>query len=156
MSQVFHIAPATVSRAWVILPLVIVLAVLLGTTFLMTRMVRGSRTSTFEVSDAGLTLHGDVYGRRIPMTEIVRSGVARVDVSTGPYAPTTRTAGTAVPGYRAGWFRLRNGHKALLYVTDPNRVVLVPTTAGYDVLLSVDDPDGFVTALGAPAAARAP
>jgi hypothetical protein len=28
--------------------------------------------------------------------------------------PTTRTIGTAIPGYRAGWFRLVNGSKPLL------------------------------------------
>jgi len=49
-----------------------------------------------------------------------------------------------VPGYRSGWFRLANGTKALLYVTDPNKVVQVPTTAGYTVLLSVAETDQFV------------
>ena len=52
-----------------------------------------------------------------------------------------------MPGYRSGWFRLRDGEKALLYVTDPTRVVYVPTTEGYSVLLSVAEPDVFLSSL---------
>jgi hypothetical protein len=54
-----------------------------------------------------------------------------------------------MPGYQSGWFRLKNGEKALLYLTDRSRAVYVPTTAGYSVLLSPDDPDGFLKALTA-------
>jgi hypothetical protein len=55
--------------------------------------------------------------------------------------------GTGLPGYRAGWFRLRNGEKALLYLTDANRAVYIPTTAGYGVLFSPVDPEAFLAAL---------
>ncbi len=54
-----------------------------------------------------------------------------------------------MPGYRAGWFRLANGEKALLYVTDPHKVAYVPTRAGYSLLLSVDRPTEFVERLRA-------
>jgi hypothetical protein len=60
-----------------------------------------------------------------------------------------RTVGTALPGYRSGWFRLANGEKALVYVTDPSRVVYVPTTDGYSLLLSVAETDQFVDRLHA-------
>ena len=81
-----------------------------------------------------------------------RDEVRRVDFSTTPdLAPRWRTLGTGLPGYRAGWFRLRNGEKALVYLTDRNRAVYVPTTAGFSVLISPADPDGFVAALRSPA-----
>jgi hypothetical protein len=54
-----------------------------------------------------------------------------------------------MPGYRSGWFRLANGEKALVYVTDTRRVVHVPTTAGYSLLLSVAEADQFVERLHA-------
>ena len=50
-------------------------------------------------------------------------------------------------GYRAGWFRLRNGEKALVYVTDPSRVVYIPTTEGYAVMVSPHEPDAFLAAV---------
>jgi hypothetical protein len=57
--------------------------------------------------------------------------------------------GTAFPSYRAGWFRLRNGEKALLYLTDSRRAVYVPTTRGYSLLFSPQQPERFVERLRA-------
>jgi hypothetical protein len=108
----------------------------------------GSWTSRFEVSPEGLRLRGDLYGRLIPASQIVADGVRRVDFTTSSdLAPRRRTLGTGLPGYQAGWFRLANGDRALLYLTDRSRAVYVPTTDGYSVLLSPGDPDGFVAAL---------
>jgi hypothetical protein len=149
MAQIFHIAPASVRPIWFILPLVL-LAIVGGTvSILMGASMRGARSTTFELSDAGLRLHGDVYGRVVPLSEIRGSEAARVDISRGPFRLVARTVGTAMPGYRAGWFRLANGEKALVYVTGPNRVVHVPTTDGYSLLLSIAEADQFVDRLHA-------
>ncbi len=153
MTQVFQIAPATnrwggtaVGLAVALLILLIVLGVAGG---LVYSSFRGAKNSTFEVSAEGLRLRGDIYGRMIPANELLVAEARRVDVRTGPYQPIGRVAGTAVPGYRAGWFNLGNGRRALLYVTDESKVVLVPTTAGYDVLVSVAEPDAFLDRLRA-------
>ena len=61
--------------------------------------------------------------------------------------PQRRTMGTGLPGYQAGWYRLKNGERALLYLTDRSRAVYVPTTAGYSVLLSPAEPDAFMSAI---------
>ena len=61
--------------------------------------------------------------------------------------PRSRTMGTGMPGYGAGWFRLANGDKALVYLTTPERVVYVPTREGYALLLSVERPEAFLDAL---------
>jgi hypothetical protein len=118
--------------------------VLLGGTLL------GARAARFEVSPAGLELHGDWYGRSIPSGQIRGQDAKRVDFATEPdLAPKWRTMGTGLPGYQAGWFRLKNGEKALLYLTDRSRAVYVPTTAGYGLLLSPADPDRFLSAVRA-------
>jgi hypothetical protein len=52
-----------------------------------------------------------------------------------------------LPGYSAGWFRLRNGEKALAFVTDRQRVLYFPTWKGYSILLSVAEPDAMLAAL---------
>ena len=147
MADVFHIVPASIrwgATLMLLLPLVIIFAVVIAIGY---SMVAGARRSTFELSNEGLRLRGDFYGRMIPLAQLRVNEVARIEIDGSQYRPTSRTNGIAVPGYRAGWFRLKNGHKGLLYVTDPTRVVLVPTTDGYDVLLSVIDPDRFVSQL---------
>ena len=58
-----------------------------------------------------------------------------------------RRMGTGLPGYQAGWFRLRGGEKALLYLTDRSKAVYIPTTNDYSLLLSPADPDGFLETL---------
>jgi hypothetical protein len=147
MPQVYHIAAANLSRAWLYVPIVFTVVLLAGVAWLLVASYSGSRNATFELSADGLRLKGDVYGRFIPISELEQAESARVDVTSGRYKPTSRTAGTAVPGYRSGWFRLADGSKALLYLTDPSRAVRVPTTAGYSVLLSVTEADQFVDAL---------
>jgi hypothetical protein len=116
--------------------------------------VVGSQRARFEAGDGGLVLHGDLYGRTIPRAAIVESGVRVVDLAREPaLRPIRRTLGTAIPGYRSGWFQLANGEKALLYVTDERRVVYVPTTAGYSLLLSPTDPEGLTGTLRGPPSA---
>jgi hypothetical protein len=148
MPEVFHIVPASVRSSGFFWVAGLLIVVLLGTAFLLGASIRGSRKATFEVSADGLRLRGDLYGRRVPAAEL-RGGAARVvDLDAeARLRPVARTMGTAVSGYRAGWFRLASGEKALLYVTDPRRVVYVPTRAGYALLLSVDRPTEFVERL---------
>jgi hypothetical protein len=149
MPEVFHIVPASTRSAAVWAPLVLILVVVLvGSGVLLGLSIKGSRSATFELSPDGLRLRGDLYGRRLAASEL-RGGAARVVDLQQERAlrPTRRMMGTAVPGYRSGWFRLANGEKALLYVTEPHQVVYVPTRTGYSLLLSVDRPGEFVERL---------
>ena len=146
--ETFPIAPAATRALWLV-PLLLV-AVLVPVIVLIGGTVVGARGSRFEISQAGLRLHGDWYGRTIPPGQIRGRDARRVDLAAEPaLAPKWRTMGTGLPGYQAGWFRLRNGEKALLYLTDRTRAVYVPTTAGYSLLLSPADPEGFLSAVRA-------
>lgn len=144
----FPIVPGTSRGLWAFLAVILLILALAG--LLMIATVRGSRASTFELSDAGLRLRGDLYGRMIP-ADSLRGGAARiVDLASSPdLQPRWRTIGTAFPGYRAGWFRLRNGEKALVYLTETSRTVYVPTRKGYSVLLSPRQPERFLDRLRA-------
>jgi hypothetical protein len=151
MTEVFHIVPASSRSMMTWVPLFgLVLLVLIGTAAVVVLSITGSRTATFELSSDGLRLRGDLYGRKVPASQL-RGGAARViDLERErALSPRSKTVGTALPGYRSGWFGLRNGEKGLLYVTDPHQVVYVPTRAGYSVLLSVDRPTEFVARLRA-------
>jgi hypothetical protein len=144
----FAIAPAA-SRALWFLVLVPGLVLILVTALLGAAAI-SARSARFEVSEHGLRLRGDLYGRLIPSAQIRPGAARRVDFRVASeLSPQRRTLGTGLPGYRAGWFRLRNGESALLYLTDPSRAVYVPTTAGYSVLLSPAEPDAFLAALHA-------
>jgi hypothetical protein len=146
--EVFTIAPADTRALWMIG--LIPIAVLVLVTAILGASISGARSATFEVSGDGLRLRGDWYGRFIPTEHIVRGGARKIDFAVSPeFTPGRRTMGTGLPGYQAGWFRLRKGDRALVYLTDRTKAVYVPTTEGYGVLVSPSEPDRFLTALNA-------
>ena len=111
-------------------------------------ILHSSRHATFEVSETGLRIRGDLYGRGVPARSLITSQATKIDLRYDrQHQPKWRNNGVAMPGYLSGWFRLRNGEKALLFVTDRQRVVYVPTRDRYSLLLSVQDPDRFLSAL---------
>lgn len=127
------------------IPVVLVVLVSLVGSFVVVRSVTGAKGSTFTLSPAGLAIRGDLYGRTIPADRLRGAAARVIDLRAEPgLVPARRTMGTAVPGYRSGWFRLANGEKALLYLTAQEKVVHVPTTQGFCLLLSVSEPERFV------------
>ena len=153
MTQTFPIVPGSARGLWVAVPLAWVLA---GVTALLAFSLWSARHARFEVSPAGLRLRGDMYGRLVPAAALDLAHARAVDLGAErALQPVARTNGVGLPGYRAGWFRLRDGERALLYVTDASRVAYVPTRAGYAVLLSVADPAAFIASLRRSPASRA-
>jgi hypothetical protein len=100
------------------------------------------------VSPASLKVEGSSYGREIPMSALRVSEARRLTSTDTPaFWPAWRSNGIGLPSYQAGWFQLNNQMKALLFVTDWSRSVIVPTQEGFTLLLSPDDPDEFLDAL---------
>jgi hypothetical protein len=142
----FAIVPTTSRGLWIFVG--VVLFILIAAGMLLIATARGARSSRFELSEDGLRLRGDLYGRLIPATDLRGSAARLVDLSRSlELQPRRRTAGTAFPGYRAGWFYLRTGEKALLYLTDTHHAVYIPTRRGYSVLLSPQQPERFLDRL---------
>ena len=145
MKNVFPIIPASSTSLWF---LSLITLLMLGLVVLCGYLAFSSRHTRFEVSADGLRIIGTIYGRRIPAASILLDGVRSVDLTRDrDYQTTWRTNGAGLPGYKAGWFRLRNGEKALAFLTHRQRVVYIPTHDGYAVLLSVPEPHEFIQAL---------
>lgn len=142
----FPIAPVTTKMA---LAFPVLLTLVLGgviVAFLITAVA--TRTARFDVLDSGLRLRGDLYGRTVPVDQLRLEEARQVDLTRdAALTPRMRTLGTSMPGYRSGWFRLANGERALLYITDASKAIYIPTTAGYSLLLSPADPTQFLEAL---------
>ena len=152
MSEVFQLVPASDRTLWVLGGIAFLLISLLC---LFGYVAYSSRHIRFEISPEGLAISDRLYGRTISAESLVLEEAIRVDLSgVSEYRLRLRTNGVGLPGYRAGWFRLQNGEKALLFVTDLERVVYVPTREGYSVLLSVVAPEEFLEALTSAVAGR--
>lgn len=114
-----------------------------------------SRNVRFAVSPAALEIKGGMYGRSIPLSSLDLDAMEVTNLkSDRKRAPRWRTNGIGLPGYQSGWFKLRNGEKGLLFVTDRTRAVYIPTRDGYSLLVTPQHTDDFVASLRA--AAHAP
>ena len=139
--EVFSISPASSKPLWFIaligLFLTFILAILVYTAY-------SSLHSRVELSSNRLRLVGDFWGRTIPLESLYVSEARILDLDRrSDYALKRRTFGTGLPGYASGWFRLRNGEKALVYLTRREHVIYIPTSLGYSLLLSIEEPERF-------------
>ena len=143
--QVFTIVPASSGPVWMLAGIALLMLLLVA---LFMWLAYSSRNVRFELSGGGLNIAGVMYGRQIPASALRADGVRVLDLHRDrDYQMRWRTNGAGLPGFSAGWFKLRNGEKSLCFVTDRSRVVYVPTSEGYSVLLSVPEPEAFKTAL---------
>lgn len=143
--EVFAISPASSKPLWFLAVICILLAAIL---FALAYTAYSSQNSRVEIHADRIRLVGDFWGRAIPFSSLdgAKARVIDLDQETD-YLPKRRTLGTGLPGYASGWFRLRNGDKALVYLTGRGEVVHVPTSEGYALLLSIEQPDKFLAAL---------
>jgi di/tricarboxylate transporter len=142
MSRAFPITPASIGVLSVVGIILIPLILLMGF------VAYSARNTRFEVNSEGLRIKGAVYGRFIPKESIIwkDSRILNLNVER-ELRPVVRTFGIGFPGYSEGWFKLANGEKALLFVTNRFNVVYVPTTKGYSILLSTVYPEEFLESL---------
>lgn len=145
MVEFFPMVPVG-SKVWLFLGGLSVF--MLGITAAIVLLVWGSTRAGFEISPEGLNARGIVYGRKLPHSSLLLERARHVDFRVdADLRPRVRTNGIGLPGYLAGWVKLRNGEKALAFMSDPSRVVYIPTTEGYSMMLSVCDPEMFLSRL---------
>lgn len=139
--------PASNAMLWIFLPMCVFLLLLIG---FFGYTLYGAYHSSVEVTDNELVINVPFYGRSIPLNELDIAGAERISLSANQQAGPSfghRTNGMSVPGYRTGWYKLKNGRKALLALSSKERVVLIPGKGDYDVMLSVRDPEAFMLKL---------
>lgn len=145
MRETFAIVPAAGIAVWVS---VILLVLLLGLVVLFGWVLYSARNTVVEVEAGDVRISGTLYGRRIPIESLRMDNAKVLDLARDEeFRMKWRSNGIGLPGYKAGWFRLRNGEKALAFVTDARRVLYVPTRDGYSLMISVADPDRMLALL---------
>jgi hypothetical protein len=89
------------------------------------------------LTETELIFRTGFYGRTLQRSSLRPESALELSlVDRRDLAPRWRTNGIGLPGFRAGWFRLRNNDKALVLLTDPFHVTYLPTSEGYVLLVS--------------------
>ena len=143
--DIFAITPASSKPLWFLAIVCVLLAAIL---LALAYTAYSSQRSRVEIGADRIRLVGDFWGREIPFSMLNVSGARILDLQNhSELALKRRTFGTGLPGYASGWFRLRNGEKALVYLSRRTEVVYIPTLDRYSLLLSVDEPGRFLETL---------
>jgi len=147
----FQITPPSPAATVLLAALTLLMAVMaIGFTWLTLSATRPSVV----VSETTLTFKAPFYGRSIDLTSLRLDEARVVNLdSGGDLRPRVRTNGIGLPGLGVGWFRLKNGEKALAAVSARDRVVYVPTDRGYSLLFSLERPEAFLDRLRRPGGA---
>ena len=109
----------------------------------------GVRNPQAELGMDGLSLKVSFIDKRWALNDIDRVNAALVNLeSRQELRPKWKLWGAAMPGLSSGLFKLYDGRKAHIYITDRSKVVYLPTQSG-PVLLSLERPREFLDALQA-------
>ncbi|HEX7130815.1 MAG TPA: hypothetical protein VF217_12245 [Rhodanobacteraceae bacterium] len=108
---------------------------------------------------AGVALNPQAIGidtgfstRLVALQRLASHGMKEIDLKQRPdLRPLLRTLGLGLPGFSGGWYRLRDGRKALCLVTERDRVTVLEDETGLVYLLSLADPEPLRRALQAAA-----
>ena len=101
-----------------------------------------------EVTPAELKVSGSIYGRTLQRSDLETANARVVDLGREPsLTPVLRSNGVGLANYRVGWFRLKNGQRALCFLTRTDSVLYLPTNQSFVLLLSTSEPERLLNAL---------
>lgn len=104
---------------------------------------------SISLSPAGLRIRGLPWPRIVPLGELDIANVRIVNLDERrELRPGLKIAGTRLPGFRSGWFRLHDARRAYVLLTDWRRTVELPRRDGRVYLFSLQRPESFIDALG--------
>lgn len=105
---------------------------------ILLRLVKRARAT---IDKGELVIETGVGKKRIALANLRSRGVQTVDLTQRrELRPRWRTWGASMPGFNSGWFRLRNGEKAVCLLTDQRRVAYLRSDAdNLTVLISLND-----------------
>ena len=106
------------------------------------------RPLQIEVTAQELKVSGSIYGRSLLRSDLELEQARAVDLQReSELTPVRRSNGVDLANYQVGWFRLKNGERALCFLTRTDSVLYLPTKRGFALLLSTAEPLRLLAAL---------
>lgn len=108
------------------------------------------RRHRLALDNAGIEVATTFYRRRFALADLELDAARVVELGERPeFRAALRTNGLSIPGFRSGWYRLRDGSRALLATAGGQRLLWIPTAAGHGLLLQPADPRALLETLRA-------
>lgn len=145
MQDVFPIVPGSAKP---LIFLIVFLLIMLAISALVAYLILSSRNARFLLTENGLQIKGDLYGRTLAYQDLNLAEAKIVNLQQqSDLRPKSKTFGSNLGVFKVGWFRLQNHEKALLYITQVQDIVYIPTLKGYSLMLSPQHPELFLERL---------
>jgi len=126
-----------------IMPIIFVIIFLLMIT-LMVGIIITIKNINISIKDNEIKINSLLYGRKIPIEDIMVNEIRTINLNeNNEYKISIRTNGISLPNFLLGWMKLKNGNKALVYLTNKNNVLLIPTK-DYVIMFSMDKGNEFI------------
>jgi hypothetical protein len=127
-----------------IIMVVIMLIIIIPLIILTFGIINSMKNTTFSLTENEIIIKSVFYGRKIPIENIRIDEIKKIDLDKNTeYSIKMRTNGISIPKFKSGWMRLKNGEKALAFITDKNNVLLIPTK-DYSLLFSMNKIEEFI------------
>jgi uncharacterized protein YneF (UPF0154 family) len=121
--------------------LIIVLLVVIG---LMIGIIFTIKNTNISIKDREIRINSFIYGRKISIEDVLVNEVQTINLKQNDeYNISVRTNGIGLPNFSSGWMKLKNGKKALVYLTNRENVLLIPTK-NFEVLFSMERTNEFI------------
>lgn len=123
----------------------LVFALVLAAWCVLDRLMRRHRVA---VDGSGLEVATAMYRRRLAWSELKLDAARVISIDEHPERkPRFKTNGMAAFGFRAGWFRSRDLARLFVATTGGERLLWLPTTLGYTLLLEPRRPQALLERL---------
>lgn len=110
----------------------------------------GTTHNRIAIEGRTLRVVAGLHRHRVDIDALDLDAARIVDLRREPtLRPIIKSFGTSMPGYQAGYFRLRDRSRAFLLVTDRAKTLLLPERSGRMLLLSPERPQALLEALRA-------
>ena len=111
-------------------------------------LARLMRRQALELSADALELRSSFYRCRMPLAELELDQARLVDLDERTeYRPAVKANGFSIPGFRSGWFLLRNRRRTFVAIADGRRKLWLPGSGKHDLLLEPRDPTALLERL---------
>jgi hypothetical protein len=130
--------------AFPIIMIIFVFIMMLVITWLMVGTIFTTKNTSISIKDGEVVINSFLYGRKIPIENILINEIKTINLNQDEeYGISVRTNGIGLPNYKSGWMRLKNGKKALVYLTNEEKVLLMPTK-DFVILFSMEKTEEFI------------
>lgn len=109
---------------------------------------RAMRRHRLSLTPSMLEVKTSFYSDKVALSEMMLDQARVIDLDEHvELRPRVKTNGYALPGFKSGHFRLKNGQKAFVAIAGERRALWIPTLRGKGLLLQPHQPDALLKRL---------